>query len=527
MQEATALCTLCNQDMTDPRVLGCLHTFCFNCVSYHQRGATVHCPQCRYVTECEAAVLPKDLALDSMIKLQKGLKSCVNCSRSDAVVFCQDCGAPLCDSCSRTIHSNAVLRHHRIRNLHVAKQPTPMDYCPSHREEVSVFCVTCRRWICRECLTSVQHRGHEMLEQDRAADARLALQDRLEQHTQALSDVHSQAADGVRSIQVALAELGSSRDQCLQHVLTYMDALSAAIEQRRTFLLSSIQRRVEDKAKLLEQQLNALSDIERNMTSSLRFLDLMGQDRATLNSIGSVRYLLQMEAWAAKYTEYVLAQRVVPTPCVQPNVAVSLPPDVEETLNNLGELISVNPEKVFTYERVGDTKGIFYYFGSGRGCGMYNNPGLPGGAITVAASSLGYGNVESVVGHAFGDFCSQNEPSSWVTVSLPAGSRLALSHYTLVHDRFDTESHFLRHWVLEGWNETSNEYEVVDKRVDDTTLCPNVLHGVWAVSGTSGDGRLTRKYYQRFRLTMTDRNSHGNHYLMISNLELYGTLVEE
>ena len=147
-------CALCLQEMMDPRVLGCLHTFCYNCVAYNQRGPSVHCPQCFFVTECEASAVPKDLALDAIVRSAKGLRSCSNCAVNDATAFCNECCASICEPCNKTIHNNNLLRHHRVKNLHGSKLPTSMDFCAIHRDEVSIFCATCRRWVCRECVAS-------------------------------------------------------------------------------------------------------------------------------------------------------------------------------------------------------------------------------------------------------------------------------------------------------------------------------------------------------------------------------------
>lgn len=62
-------CTVCGQVYTDPHLLQCQHTFCYNCLVIHGDIAKyVHCPDCREVTKVS------DLKAD--IKAQRMIVSC-------------------------------------------------------------------------------------------------------------------------------------------------------------------------------------------------------------------------------------------------------------------------------------------------------------------------------------------------------------------------------------------------------------------------------------------------------------------
>jgi hypothetical protein len=150
---------------------------------------------------------------------------------------------------------------------------------------------------------------------------------------------------------------------------------------------------------------------------------------------------------------------------------------------------------------------------------MYSNPAVQG-ALRVTASSLGYGAVENVVGIERGDFCSQNLPGSWVDIELPIACTLLPTTYTICHDKFDAEAHFLRNWNLMGLDPITHQWTVIKEHKNDTTLKPECLQGRWELD-TRG------KRYSGFRILQTGVNSHGNHYLMMSGVEFYGKVFEE
>ena len=70
-------CPICTETMVDPRVLPCVHTFCFKCLDQFwkdkQPGVKVACPLCRtdFAIPVEGAfVLPKNFFVEKLVEAQ-------------------------------------------------------------------------------------------------------------------------------------------------------------------------------------------------------------------------------------------------------------------------------------------------------------------------------------------------------------------------------------------------------------------------------------------------------------------------
>ena len=63
------------------------------------------------------------------------------------------------------------------------------------------------------------------------------------------------------------------------------------------------------------------------------------------------------------------------------------------------------------------------------------------------------------------------------------------------------------------------QWESLVVHQNDKSLSTRTPSAAWAVRSCRPEG------YRRFRLFLTGANSHGNHYLMASGVELYGVLL--
>jgi hypothetical protein len=97
---------------------------------------------------------------------------------------------------------------------------------------------------------------------------------------------------------------------------------------------------------------------------------------------------------------------------------------------------------------------------------------------------------------------------------------VCVEHYSLHHDAYDKDSHFLRNWELQGWRGGGEgEWDPLVAHNNDKSLSERTPSAAWAVRGCRQEG------YRRLRLVLTGPNSHGNHYLMASGIEFYGVLL--
>ena len=112
-------CPICTETMVDPRVLPCIHTFCFKCLDQlwkgKQPGVKVPCPMCRKELEIPVegvSSLQKHFVVGKLIRAQE-LSKCENstekrCSLHKGKtldIYCLECGVAVCTICFIAEHT--------------------------------------------------------------------------------------------------------------------------------------------------------------------------------------------------------------------------------------------------------------------------------------------------------------------------------------------------------------------------------------------------------------------------------------
>ena len=119
-------CTVCSNALTRPKVLNCLHSFCYACLENIQKHPEkISCPTCRTETPIGIGGLDSllnDLGAASVVESLNGACSidlqvlCTSCKTGEttAVARCFDCSSTLCPAC--------VLAHRVRFHLHRTSQ---------------------------------------------------------------------------------------------------------------------------------------------------------------------------------------------------------------------------------------------------------------------------------------------------------------------------------------------------------------------------------------------------------------------
>ena len=197
MLEERLTCQGCSNILVEPRVLSCMHNFCYNCVQgleveqnqeeeaedeepRESLAGFVRCPACETPTEYPeggAAALPPAFHLIAMLelykmvrKVQKGDKSsCENCKENCAVGYCRHCSQLLCRGCIAIHRRWSKFEKHDILGIeqiaNTALQGLPLKdpgemTCPDHEEPMLFFCNTCEHIICQTCSVH-DHKEHD------------------------------------------------------------------------------------------------------------------------------------------------------------------------------------------------------------------------------------------------------------------------------------------------------------------------------------------------------------------------------
>nr|XP_054765844.1 protein PML-like [Lytechinus pictus] len=174
-------CPVCLTTFTDPKILSCSHTYCKVCLEklLESRGddQMIRCPVCRDDTQVpnqDVSKLPASLALRNLIEDVKNQHEiCTNCDSEDkpkAVVYCQDCGKYLCNTC-HNMHSQwkNFVNHEIIAMSEISSGKVSIRRyrkCRTHpKEDEECFCSNCKRFTCFRCAV-MEHKdqGHQVIE---------------------------------------------------------------------------------------------------------------------------------------------------------------------------------------------------------------------------------------------------------------------------------------------------------------------------------------------------------------------------
>ncbi|XP_063971515.1 tripartite motif-containing protein 2-like [Lytechinus pictus] len=174
-------CPVCLTTFTDPKILSCSHTYCKVCLEklLESRGddQMIRCPVCRDDTQVpnqDVSKLPASLALRNLIEDVKNQHQiCTNCDSEDkpkAVVYCQDCGKYLCNTC-HNMHSQwkDFVNHEIIAMSEISSGKVSIRRyrkCRTHpKEDEECFCSNCKRFTCFRCAV-MEHKdqGHQVIE---------------------------------------------------------------------------------------------------------------------------------------------------------------------------------------------------------------------------------------------------------------------------------------------------------------------------------------------------------------------------
>lgn len=184
--------------------------------------------------------------------------------------------------------------------------------------------------------------------------------------------------------------------------------------------------------------------------------------------------------------------------------------------------------KVLTFSAHGDVQGVFYWLGTFYGYHAWVNPQTLQ-VLNVVTSSVWSGSITLLsdrVANAL--LYSSTTAGQWVAFDLGEGKTLKPSYYTLRHD--GETGYYLRRWKLQGSNNaTANTVAALaaatwidlDERLNDTTINSPDAWGGWVVAPVPEVG------YRWLRVLMTGVNSSNDNYLLLGEVEFYGTLTRQ
>lgn len=273
------ICGLCQETFTRPKVLSCLHTFCYECLNRYicdSNGASNQnmflCPSCDLEIELPVLVvdglyadnLRDDQFMTTLVELKKALKddkSCDVCLRNDETVlaenWCSDCNDTLCESCFKVhLHVKVTASHSVVPLIEMRKMPLETIMrkkskvnCDKHGESITLFCVDCKDPLCVQCM-AVSHRRCENV--ITASDAVTSETDI--DNIMATLKTLQLSLDSVDGLGVLEKHLEASIDTSKQEIMYLSNSLCAKIRDQEHFLLKQLEHKAADAKKILRER---------------------------------------------------------------------------------------------------------------------------------------------------------------------------------------------------------------------------------------------------------------------------------
>ena len=286
----SSTCGVCREQIEDPRLLDCLHSFCRRCVdqlvltssSPDERSGrrTVRCPLCRSVCPIPdegAECLLKDVTRPT----EREEPKCHACEEEG------ECEKPSlsCVQCRLAFCDRHALRHakgsggHSLTALPKAQANDSDEpqasvlLCADHKQPLDFHCVSCGEAVCSHCISIGQHAGHTpiVLRNDVVTKRKNAvftkvdeLQDRLPQIETALTSVDKMSTDlASRADQV--------RDEIRAAGQRVIDAVSIGVAKK----LQEVEDIEQVRSKNLDKQHDELKELAEGVKSVISFTDTL------------------------------------------------------------------------------------------------------------------------------------------------------------------------------------------------------------------------------------------------------------
>ena len=250
-------CSLCSKPFHDPRLLPCLHSFCFDCLKGLQddstsQKATLVCPTCFEQTTLPLEGLPKHVHLSNQADLVRRVsefesdQECENCESAEkATAFCYDCGEcglRICKQCVdfhkkfRTFKGHSVVGiDSDVKDLVRKANEKDCVTCEKHSNEAIVFfCLVCHVLGCNLCIL-FDHYGHEYKSvKDVSEEKKAEIQSACSELKQALPCL----AQAESVLKDTMVDVDSCSVQVKEEIKRAFKTIIAAAEKRKQELLS-------------------------------------------------------------------------------------------------------------------------------------------------------------------------------------------------------------------------------------------------------------------------------------------------
>src|SRR6218665_376238 len=183
-------CPICMSVFTDPRMLPCIHTFCFECLKstseamQKKPGDKMPCPLCRkdfVIPEDGVNGVQKNFFMQNLLEFKTTLQmgsATITCDMCDAInedregkiptatMRCLQCQENYCPSCVKVHKFQKFNKDHQIVAIGSCaksemKRGFAIKFCSNHGQKpLDYYCADCKRIVCVSCFVE-SHASHK------------------------------------------------------------------------------------------------------------------------------------------------------------------------------------------------------------------------------------------------------------------------------------------------------------------------------------------------------------------------------
>lgn len=282
------ICQICSKTLSDPRMLPCLHCFCFQCLEFKSEKAgpqqSIQCPTCLRnvsVPVGGASILPQNLHLKFVVEVSEYMSKfvsncgvsctfCVNGCTDPSTVFCCSCTTFLCKAGLDSHRRVPQLSHHNMIELDKESSELPTlpkrteIYCsqPSHEtKELDLYCNTCCKLICNNCIIDF-HRDHNITPLCIIAEAH---RDDMKHTLQCAQETASNLAGTVVANEKMMQQVESSKQEAESAIEYTFRQLMETLEERKKAMLYDLHAVSHSKVTALVLQKEQLEKMQQDI----------------------------------------------------------------------------------------------------------------------------------------------------------------------------------------------------------------------------------------------------------------------
>ena len=288
-------CPICQEQLSEPRVLPCQHTFCLHCLEkireHQSTRESIPCPVCRatyHLSTAGLADLPKNIFAGNLIDIvsegdlqgqpRSGSRNTENrqlctldtdeCSQP-ATVYCDVCDVYMCEQCDLSHKNNKFTKKHNTMAVTKATTRRKHMLCPKHTSKLlDIYCEECNSMICSSCLS--EHDNHKCYSLEQAMhDFSCQLDQVLAQTDQSLIVI----TKAIKVTQKQAVKVKADVTKLKQQTSAAYSAIQRLVEEQEERHLASIDEYYQQTEKGIAETL----DEQETLEAVLHSIQLYGQ----------------------------------------------------------------------------------------------------------------------------------------------------------------------------------------------------------------------------------------------------------